>query len=254
MLVKAVCLIFHLSIDLDANSLQGAGMYMRMKAHMRDHVDQIKNTMFKESCDEVKTRLNKMCRQVEESMNNKTDEVFLLMRRDYLQVLNGAQVSGEVMPKWERNMRSQIARALETHEKDEAEKVATGVKDEEAEDVTMKDFETAEVDGDNKDESAEGSVVHDDEVNAEDKAEDVTEKAKAATVKSEQLPDDGGIDSNKGSESPGATTEVELSEMDVDSPSTGAAAAEAALIDDVLTESALADADLTGDPAYSSPN
>jgi len=39
--------------------------------------------MFGESCDEVKKLLIKMCRNVQEQMANKTDEVFVKMSRDY---------------------------------------------------------------------------------------------------------------------------------------------------------------------------
>lgn len=48
-------------------------MYMRMKDHLHAQIDQKRNFIFKGSCDEVKRSLDKMCRRVEESMNNKTD-------------------------------------------------------------------------------------------------------------------------------------------------------------------------------------
>lgn len=133
-----------------------------MKDHMHSHVDQSRHVMFAESCDEVKKRLTKMCEKVEEGMNNKTDEVFVLMRRGYLQVLNGAQASGEVMPKWERHMRSEIARALERYEKDEAEKVATATKNEEAsEDEKMEEAEAGENDSGENDEAEEDEIMKD---------------------------------------------------------------------------------------------
>lgn len=94
-----------------------AGQYQRMKAHMTFHVDSRRSDMFKESCDEVKNRLTHMCRQVEEIMANKADEVFVLMRRDYCTVFNGAQVpQGQIMPKLERQVRAAITDAIEKNE------------------------------------------------------------------------------------------------------------------------------------------
>ncbi|KAL3424847.1 tat pathway signal sequence, partial [Phlyctema vagabunda] len=101
----------------------GGGQYARMKEHMNTHVEQMRHTMFTDSCNEVKTQLTQMCRQVEEAMANKTDEVFMLMRRDYLTVINGAQIpKGELMPKWERRMRSEIADAIHKREEGEEER------------------------------------------------------------------------------------------------------------------------------------
>ncbi|TGO46555.1 hypothetical protein BCON_0318g00050 [Botryotinia convoluta] len=202
-------------------SESGAGTYMRMKDHMRAYIDQTRNSMFKESCDEVKKSLDKMCRRVEESMNNKTDEVYLLMRRDYLQVLNGAQVGGEVMPKWERHMRLQVARALETYEKDEAEKVLNSVKDEESEetgslkeDEAMKDFKAEELSGEKGDGLTEGSAAQDDELNVGDERDDAAE---AISVKNEH-PADTETSNNEESETHREASEIESSEMDVDAP------------------------------------
>ncbi|QSZ34344.1 hypothetical protein DSL72_005935 [Monilinia vaccinii-corymbosi] len=204
----------------------GEGQFKRIKEHMHNHIDQSRHTMFAESCDEVKTRLKNMCQKVEESMNNKIDEVFMLMRRDYLQVLNGAQVSGEVMPKWERHMRSEIARTLEAHERDEAEKVTTTVKDEEAEkDKTMKDADVGEVHG-NNDETTEGIAIEDNEADVE---------ADNAAVKCEQS----GInktDNNKESEPPQGTTKVDSFKMDVDGPVTKASSTEIPSVKDFSTD------------------
>ncbi|TGO22096.1 hypothetical protein BPAE_0182g00030 [Botrytis paeoniae] len=201
-------------------SESGAGMYMRMKDHMRAYIDQKRNSMFKESCDEVKKSLDKMCRRVEESMNNKTDEVYLLMRRDYLQVLNGAQV-GEVMPKWERHMRLQVARALETYEKDEAEKVLNSVKDEESEktrslkeDEAMKDVKAEALSGANGDGLTEGSAAQDDELNVGAERDDAAE---AISVKNER-PADTETSNNEKSETHQETPDIESSEIDVDAP------------------------------------
>jgi hypothetical protein len=90
---------------------------MRMKAHMTSHVDQHRRTMFHESTEEVKKHLKLMCGQVEEQMMNKADEVFVLMRRDYMTVITGQHVpQGYVMPKWERSMKSEIAKLIQERE------------------------------------------------------------------------------------------------------------------------------------------
>ncbi|KAF7946085.1 uncharacterized protein EAE97_005123 [Botrytis byssoidea] len=202
-------------------SESGAGMYMRMKDHMRASIDQKRNSMFKESCDEVKKSLDKMCRRVEESMNNKTDEVCLLMRRDYLQVLNGAQVGGEVMPKWERHMRLQVARALETYEKDEAEKVLSSVKDEEfeetgslKEDEAMKDVKSEELGVEKGDGLTEGSTAQNDELNVGAERDDAAEEL---AVKTER-PADTETSNDEESEKHQEVPEMESSKMDVDAP------------------------------------
>ncbi|KAI9789949.1 MAG: hypothetical protein M1835_001330 [Candelina submexicana] len=95
----------------------GPGSYMRMKYAMQTHVDEARTTMFRQSTNEVRARLNAMIRDVEENMANKADEVFLKMRRDYLAVLGGrALPKGEVMPKWERSMKHQIQQVIEGSE------------------------------------------------------------------------------------------------------------------------------------------
>jgi hypothetical protein len=95
---------------------------MRMKAHMTTHVDQHRQTMFRESTEEVKKHLKQMCGQVEEQMMNKADEVFVLMRRDYMTVITGQHMpQGHVMPKWERSMKAEIAKLIQERE-DAAEK------------------------------------------------------------------------------------------------------------------------------------
>ena len=50
---------------------------------MQDHIDQVRHTMFSQSAEEVRNRLKIMLRQIEESMANKADEVFIQISRDY---------------------------------------------------------------------------------------------------------------------------------------------------------------------------
>ncbi len=92
---------------------------MKMKNHMTSHVDEHRQTMFKESTEVVKDLLKQMCRKVEEEMSNKADEVFVLMRRDYMTVISGAHMpQGQVMPKAERIARAEIAKIIKDREKE----------------------------------------------------------------------------------------------------------------------------------------
>jgi hypothetical protein len=49
-------------------------------------------------------------------MASKADEVFTNMSRDYTEVISGTRVEGQMMPKWERLMRAEIAKAIEDSE------------------------------------------------------------------------------------------------------------------------------------------
>lgn len=86
----------------------GIGSYMRMKGHMTTFVQQQSQNMFPAATKTVEQHLVKMCRTLEEEMANKADEIFGLMRADYMRVLGGVQVSHEVMPKFERTMKQQV--------------------------------------------------------------------------------------------------------------------------------------------------
>ncbi|RDW67742.1 hypothetical protein BP6252_09138 [Coleophoma cylindrospora] len=110
----------------------GAGQYARMKQHMSSHVETHKQQMFNESCQQVKQRLTLMCRHVEEAVANKTDEIFVLMQRDYVTVISGSQIpDGQIMPKWERQTRSAIAIAIEKFENGDSSQEDGGAADEE---------------------------------------------------------------------------------------------------------------------------
>lgn len=85
---------------------------------MNAHVEQKRQTMFKDSTKEVQQRLKTMLRQVEEIMANKADEVFVAMSRDYKSVLGGGDVpQGELMPKWQRIMRKAVKKTISRAEK-----------------------------------------------------------------------------------------------------------------------------------------
>lgn len=48
---------------------------------------------------------------------NKADEVFVLMRRDYMTVITGQHMPlGHVIPKWERSMKAEIAKLIQERE------------------------------------------------------------------------------------------------------------------------------------------
>jgi hypothetical protein len=107
----------------------GPGQFKRMKDYMSTHVNGVRTDMFSESCNEVKRLLLAMCNQVEQTMISRTDEVFMQMQRDYMEIVSGTQLpQGQMMPKWERKMRSDVAKVLEDQEKEaeEVEKAAEG--------------------------------------------------------------------------------------------------------------------------------
>lgn len=102
-----------------ADNIAGPGCYNRMKGFMANHVETTRDSMFAESCNDVKKLLLKMCKEVEAHMAAKADEVFLNMQRDYIQVITGATLpEGQMMQKWERQMRSDVAKLLEGFGKD----------------------------------------------------------------------------------------------------------------------------------------
>ncbi|KAG9237560.1 hypothetical protein BJ875DRAFT_142056 [Amylocarpus encephaloides] len=96
----------------------GPGQFVRMKHHMNCHVDEHRMTMFQNSVDGVQAKLNTMCRAVHYEMGAKTDEVWSAMNRDYIQAITGTHTKeSEQMPKWERLLRADIAKAV--RERDE---------------------------------------------------------------------------------------------------------------------------------------
>ncbi len=85
----------------------------RMKAIMHAYVDHNRHTMFQQSVDEVGKQLKKMLSDLEASMNDKTDEVFISMQRDYRSVLGGGGApQGEILPKLERSTRKEVLRIV----------------------------------------------------------------------------------------------------------------------------------------------
>jgi len=102
---------------------------MRMKHAMVSIVDEARLAMFRQSTDEVRSRLARMMTALEEMMSNKADEVHLMMRRDYTAVLGGSEIPrGESMPKWQRDMRRDVMALIDGSER--RFKIVSGVEDE----------------------------------------------------------------------------------------------------------------------------
>lgn len=98
---------------------RGTGSFARMKAAMINHVTLERNTMFQSSADNVRSQLSTMVKELEVNMNDKTDEVYLAMRRDYNAVLGGGEVpqNGEILPKTQRLVRKEMMRIIDGVEK-----------------------------------------------------------------------------------------------------------------------------------------
>ena len=131
----------------------GPGSYMRMKAAMTEHVERKRHIMFEDSTKEIRKRLSAMTRAVEETMNNKADEVFEAMSRDYRHVLGGAKVPhGEVVPKWHRTMQKDVMTIIEGVEQIFEDIAGKGTKDKEEEEVkwrTSGDADAMDIDHEN---------------------------------------------------------------------------------------------------------
>lgn len=110
----------------------GTGSFARMKAAMNSHVASERHTMFQSSADNVKSRLSVMLKELEVYMNDKADEVYNAMRRDYNSVLGGGEVpqNGEILPKTQRLVRREMMRIIDGVEKVFSEIAGLELKDE----------------------------------------------------------------------------------------------------------------------------
>ena len=86
---------------------------------MNSHVAQERHTMFQESADNVRKMLVSMVKEVGTMMDDKADEVFVHMKRDYRAVLGGGDVQqdGEILSKTQRLVRKEIMRIIDGVEK-----------------------------------------------------------------------------------------------------------------------------------------
>ena len=89
-----------------------------MKAALNGHVEQERHVMFQRSADEVRALLKQMVKTLKETLDEKADEIFLAMRRDYRSVLGGSDLpQGELLPKAQRLMRKEVMGKLGKVEK-----------------------------------------------------------------------------------------------------------------------------------------
>lgn len=122
---------------------------------MSSHVEGHRDAMFKASADEVRSQLEDMVSSVEETLADKTDEVFMQIKRDYRLVLGGEDVpQGEVIPRVQRLVRKETKKTIDGVER--LMKIAVGLGVEDLPD-DVKD-EDKVMESDQEDEDAADSV------------------------------------------------------------------------------------------------
>ena len=122
---------------------------------MSSHVEGHRDAMFKASADEVRSQLEDMVSSVEETLADKTDEVFMQIKRDYRLVLGGEDVpQGEVIPRVQRLVRKETKKTIDGVER--LMKIAVGLEVEDLPD-DVKD-EDKVMESDQEDEDAADSV------------------------------------------------------------------------------------------------
>lgn len=86
-----------------------------MKAAMNSHVAAERHVMFQRSVDQVKDRLDAMIKDMKDELDDKIDEIFIKLRRDYLAVLGGGDIpkDGQLLPKAQRLVRKQVLQLIE---------------------------------------------------------------------------------------------------------------------------------------------
>jgi hypothetical protein len=111
----SVAEMMHAAYDVCTEE-RGPGSFKRMKEHMTNHVEQVRHRMFHETIKAIFKRLDDMCKVLQESMEAKADEIFVLMNRDYTRVLGG--VAGnqpvQLQSKEEKRLRSEVREILES--------------------------------------------------------------------------------------------------------------------------------------------
>ncbi|KAF2660783.1 hypothetical protein K491DRAFT_711373 [Lophiostoma macrostomum CBS 122681] len=159
---------------------RGPGSFLRMKNAMHDHVDRERHRMFKNATLTVQNHLlNAMCRALKEMMESKADEIFVMMRNDYMTVLGGVKVDqNAIVSKEERNLRAKIKALLQTVDEQFKSLVGGDVED--------------PVDGETEQDGADGepskaSVIEDDD-NIESQTES-REGQTEATIDESTKPD-----------------------------------------------------------------
>ena len=136
--------------------------------------------MFEASAEKVKSSLGGLIKIVEEQLSEKTDEVFVSMRRDYRAVLGAGEVKeGEMLPRPQRLCRKDIKGVIEGVQRI-FEKVVNGELDDD-------DSQAGDV-GEGRNREGEDSDVDENETNRDGTA------AKAFKVSSDELEKHGGVD------------------------------------------------------------
>lgn len=160
----------------------GTGSFARMKAAMNSHVAQERHTMFQSSAENVESRLSVMLKELEVYMNDKADEVYIAMRRDYNSVLGGGDVpqNGEILPKTQRLVRKEMMRIIDGVEKIFREIAGLEVKDEDDEEGDQHSCHS-------NDDEDEGRVVGKKE---EDEDSDVKRETTPSGQLKQEVPDE----------------------------------------------------------------
>lgn len=122
---------------------------------MSEHVEANQDSMFKASADEVRNQLKDLVSIVEETLADKTDEVFIQIKRDYRSVLGGGDVpQGEVIPRVQRLVRKDIRKTIDGVER--LMKIAIGLEVEEIPDDVQDEDEKLK--SDNEDDEVSQTV------------------------------------------------------------------------------------------------
>ncbi|TIA35081.1 hypothetical protein D6C78_06406 [Aureobasidium pullulans] len=94
----------------------GPGQFNRMKAYMNNHVTAQKDIMFQRATEVVRNMITDLIKEVEDNMEDRTDQVFVGMRRDYLQVLGNVRIEDITMPNSERSLQDAIRDIIQQSE------------------------------------------------------------------------------------------------------------------------------------------
>ncbi|KAL5121484.1 hypothetical protein ACEQ8H_000556 [Pleosporales sp. CAS-2024a] len=104
--------IMHAAYERCADE-HGTGSFKRMKDHMSAYIDQYRQTMFNDATYTVKRHLDSLCKELEKVMEDKSDEIYVMMKMDYTRVLGGVNVAPTaLLSKAERALRAAVKDVL----------------------------------------------------------------------------------------------------------------------------------------------
>ena len=128
----------------------GPGQFNRMKGHMDRHVERVKQSMFDESSEGVKDLLTAMLKEAKKSLMDKTDEIFMALKRDYTGVVVGQDEGdqAQLLPREQRALRKAVLDIVDGAEL--AFKRAVGLEPEEEPEETSEAGDKEDVDASNK--------------------------------------------------------------------------------------------------------